>query len=420
MLKTIKKDFAHGKNFLIFSILKVLGQALFAVLPLIFAYFLSPEGFGAYSLSIMIIYLFTILLVSSSTQPFVVYANEELKKTNKISKTITTRLVLLAISTVVFFILAFAFAGPISKFASLSRNQFYLLLLAYLGVGIKYFFESLFLGLNQRNHHAVYELLTAFFSILIVIYFYYFSTINLENIFIMLFVAPIIAFLFMSFAIDYSKLFPLKFNKTAFRSMLDYTKWMLLGNTSVYIVNWGDNLVLRYFVSLKEIGIYNLGYQVLKGLIMLSVAVNLYFLPFISQQINNKTKIRDYLYKKRPKIFLLGLAGIIALYFMLPHFINLIYGDNYKESVTVARILLIAAVFVLYREFYSPIFSTLRQYRFIQTALMVFAALNIILDFFLVAWIGFIGAAVATTIAFLFSTITYEWYFRKYCKDRIL
>ena len=333
MLKTIKKDFAHGKNFLIFSILKVLGQALFAVLPLIFAYFLSPEGFGAYSLSIMIIYLFTILLVSSSTQPFVVYASEELKKTNKISKTITTRLVLLAISTVVFFILAFAFAGPISKFASLSRNQFYLLLLAYLGVGIKYFFESLFLGLNQRNHHAVYELLTAFFSILIVIYFYYFSTINLENIFIMLFVAPIIAFLFMSFTIDYSKLFPLKFNKTAFRSMLDYTKWMLLGNTSVYIVNWGDNLVLRYFVSLKEIGIYNLGYQVLKGLIMLSVAVNLYFLPFISQQINNKTKIRDYLYKKRPKIFLLGLAGIIALYFMLPYFINLIYGDNYKESV---------------------------------------------------------------------------------------
>jgi len=41
------------------------------------------------------------------------------------------------------------------------------------------------------------------------------------------------------------------------------------GALSMYLINWGDNFVLRSFVSFESIGVYNLGYQIFKGLILL-------------------------------------------------------------------------------------------------------------------------------------------------------
>src|SRR3989338_2169972 len=105
MIAKIKKEFRYGKTFMGFAILKALTQAILFLIPLALAHFLAPEGFGIFSLSMMIVYFFTALLINSAMQPFVVYASEELKKTKKINKTFTTVLVLLALTTLLFLLL---------------------------------------------------------------------------------------------------------------------------------------------------------------------------------------------------------------------------------------------------------------------------------------------------------------------------
>ena len=182
----------------------------------------------------------------------------------------------------------------------------------------------------------------------------------------------------------------------------------------MYFINWGDNLVLRYFVSLEEVGMYNLGYQVFKGMIMLVGSIKLYFLPFIAEHIENQHKIRNYLYHKRPRIMLLGALGIVALFFSLPSIFTALYGNSYRESALVAQILTIPLIFILYQSFYMPLFETMKKFKFTQSMNVLLVTVNIALDIILVMYVGVLGAAIATAITYILSGVLYEIYFIKY------
>ena len=118
--------------------------------------------------------------------------------------------------------------------------------------------------------------------------------------------------------IDYKMLFPFIIEGKYFREMLDYTKWIFLGSIAVYFAGWGDNFILRIFVTMKDIGTYNLAYQISKGVIGLVLILNSYFLPFVSEHIGNGEKMREFLFGKRPRIIIMGLAGIILLFVITP------------------------------------------------------------------------------------------------------
>lgn len=419
MIDRIKEEFKQGKHFLVFSGFKILGQALFAVLPLAIAFFLSPEGFGSYSLAIMIIYFLTALLIGSSSQPFVVYASEELKEHQKVNKTFSVRMLLLFYSTIIFVVLMIISWQWIGSFASLTNNQVLFMIAAYFGVGLRYFFESFFLGINKRMHHATYQVLTAGIMIIGLLILYFYFTITLENVFILLFIGPVLAFLSMIGSVNFKQVFPLELDKKLLAKYFHYTKWVVFGGIGVYLINWGDNVILRLFVSLDEIGVYNLGYQIFKGLNMLIFTISMYFLPFISQNIKNKKKIKDYLYKKRPKILVVGIGGLGILYFLIPFIITFLYGKEYAASIGIAQVLVIAAFFALYKDFYSPIIHSLKRYKFSNKAVIFAAFLNLFLDYLFVPLWGIMGAAIATTTTYIVGAMITLYYFQTYCKSEI-
>jgi len=420
MIHRIKKEIREGKTFITFTLLRTLGQGFMFIVPLFIARLLSPEEFGIYSLSIMIVYFFTALLINSSQKPFIVYANQELSESGTIQKAFTIRVILLGSSVVLFSLLALLFINPLSQFASITTTQFLFLFAAYIGMGIRYLFGITFLALNKRIEHTWYGIIVGLISILYVVGVYYFSTLTLESIFLMFLVAPLLTIPFVSKWIDFKKLFPLNFDRQLFGKMFDYTKWTMVGGAAVYFISWGDNLVLRYFVPLEEIGLYNLGYQIFKGVLVLAGVIWMYFLPFISQHLGETKKIQKYLYSKRPKIFFLGVISIVAIFFIVPYFFEAFYGDAYKESVNIIRVLLIAMIFVLHRDFYVPIFDAMKKYRFTQLANVSFVVVNILLNIVFVSRFGMVGAAYATVITYAFSSLVYEIYFRKRCKKKLL
>lgn len=419
MITSTIKNLKYGKNFLTFAFLKILGQGFMFLVPLLVARFLAPEAFGAYALSIMIVYFFTALLIGSSQTPFIVYASEELQKSNKINKTLTIRLVILAFSIGFFALLSLIFINPLSQFAAITKTQFMFLFFAYIGMGIRYFFETIFLGLNKKLQHAFYGIINGVISVALILVLYFYFTLNLQNIFLVLFIAPLTAALIMLPKLERSKLLPLSFDKELFGKMFDYIKWTMMGGTAIYFISWGDNLVLRYFVSLSDIGVYNLGYQIFKGVIILIGINRMYFLPFLSHNVNNTLKIRDYLYNKRYKIFALGAVALAGFMLILPTVFNAIYGNEYKDAIPVIMTLLIASFFVLYRSFYAALFDALKRYKFTQIADVIFVTINLSLDVVFVIHFGMLGAAIATTITFIGSAITYEIYFRKYCRELV-
>lgn len=411
MIYKIKNELIQAKTFLSFTFVKIFGHLFIFLISLIIAKMLSPAGFGSYSLSIMIVFFFTSLFIYSSQIPFIVYANEEKKRDNRINITFSIQLVFLLMSLISFILILFLFKNNIKNFTGMSDLNLVFLFFAYLGIGLNSFIENLFLALDKRFVHALYFLAFGTLNLVLILFFYSQKNVNINTIFLTFFISGIISFVLFFHQIEFKKLFPFVLEKRIFFEMSKWVKWQIMGSISIYLINWGDNIVLSYFVSMEEIGVYNLGYQLFKGLISLTYILYSYFIPFISQNFNDNKKMRNYLYVKRPKIILIGILCGVFIFVSIPHIISYIYGNIYKESAVVLRILLVGLFFHLYVVFYTPIFNSMKRYKFIQSASIIQILINILLDIILVPIMGIIGAAIGTTMAYFVTLILYERYF---------
>jgi O-antigen/teichoic acid export membrane protein len=412
MFQRIKKQLEEGKTLLTFGFLRTTGQGLGMIAPLVVAKFFSPELFGSYSLAKMVVFFFVSLLISSTQTPFVVFANQERAATGKINRSFSVQCAFLAFSIAAFAVLVLLFGSAIKTFAKITSGDLFFVSLAFIGIAIQTFLNNLFMALGERIKSAVLELVFGSSVLILVVILYFTNKISLGNVFLIYFISVLPLIVLFLKTTEFNLLLPFVFDWNHFKGMLNFTKWLMFSAAAVYFINWGDNLVLRPFVPMADIGDYNLGYQFFKGTAVFIAAVSAYFLPFVSQQIENCRTIKDYLASKRPKIFLLGFIGIGLLFVICPSVLRFLYGDVYTQTTVILRILLIGSLMILYNSFYYPIFEALKRYKFIVIVDIIQIFLNVLLNLLLIPKIGAKGAAVATILAYFCATVMFEAYFR--------
>ncbi len=417
MIRSVIKEIKTAKTFLTFSSLRVMSQALMFLIPLILAKGFTPATLGVYSLCMMIIYFFNSTLVLSSRLPFIVYCNEEIEDKGHIRHFFTARCILLAMTTFFFFLFIFLFSEPITQFTKLTLSQVTFLFLAYIGNLVGSIFGSSLLAINKRVLSSVYQLLSAVLSLGYIFVMFLLGKLTIEIVLLASLLSPVIAFVIISYKIPFGKFFPFYFEKRAFMQLVNYTKWFVFGGTAVYLLSWGDNFILRYYVSMDEIGVYNLGYQFFKGIIMLTTINDAYFLPSISQNLKNKKYMRNYLFNKRIKLLFLGLGVLGLLFILIPIVVKFCYPSEYHSSVFVFKILCVGGAFAVYLRLYDPVFHAMKKYKFTQSVRIAAVVINLALDVFFIQRFGFIGAAIATSITYAAMALMNEIYFRMICKE---
>lgn len=417
MLDVLKREFGLAKNLLTFTSLRIAAQAAGAVLPLLVAKFFSESLFGSYSLAKMIVFFITTLAINSTRRPFVVYASEERAAGGKINKSFSVQILFLGLCIAVCGIAVSIFRKQLITFAGIQPADVVFVFLALVGFSVKSFFCHLQMALGSRIWNAISELLYAVFNVIFIIVFYLTDSLNLQTVFLVYFLSAVLLILAQIWVIDVRLLLPFEIDFSYLKKMFNFAKWVALAATATYFINWGDNIVLRIFVPLKEIGVYNFAYQIFKGLVFTTGIIGQYFLPFITVNIADRGKIKDYLYSKRPRILMLGFTGWLIAVIGIPFAIDFVYGDKYSTSVAVFQILSVAILFRLYTVFYTPVYSALKRYRFTTFATLVQIIINLLLAFALVPHYGIKGAAAATVIAYGIKLIIFEIYYKLYIKE---
>ncbi|MGA2171614.1 MAG: polysaccharide biosynthesis C-terminal domain-containing protein [Sedimentisphaerales bacterium] len=412
MLNKIKKELTEGRAFLQFGFLGALGQGFGMIAPLVIAKFFSPELLGSYYLTKMVLFFFSSLLLSYMQTPFIVFASQERAKTGKINKSFSIQCLFYAFSATLF-LLVIVFGGKaIALFAKISLKDLLFVVLAFAGIALKTVMCNLFLALGQRMRNAFVEFVFGIASFVFVAIFCLAGIINIPTVFTAYFISGLLVTVMFTPRLDFGLLTPFVFDRHLFGDILAFAKWIIIGSTAAYFIGWGDSIVLRILTSMGRVGTYNLGYDIFKGTTMLIFIIYVYFLPFVSQHINDSVKIREYLRVKRPKIFLLGLAGIAVCFILAPYVFRIAYRGVYQDSVTILRILLIGSVLALYNTFYEAVFDALKKYRVTQTAVVLQVLLNLILDVILVPLMGIKGTAIAAVAGYALRVAIYEIYFR--------
>jgi O-antigen/teichoic acid export membrane protein len=412
MWKRMKKEFEQGKALLQFGFLQTLGYIVATLIPLAVAKLFSEELFGRYSLGEMIVFFFVTLFILSIRVPFIVFANQERAESGKIHRSFSIQCMFLGTDLVLFSIVCLVFRKQLMAFAKIDSRELLAIALAFFAMSFKDFISNLFMALNEKIKSALVELSFGIVALLVLYIFYLADWVNLKSVFLTYFISSLIVFLAYLGFVNFKMLRPVIFDKKYFSQMLNFTLWTAFAAIAVYLINWGGIAILRKYASLEDTGVFSLAYKFFKGFMALIYPIATYFLPFISENINDAAKIRTYLYYKRPRVFLLGTAGFAAAFFIIPWFINLIYGDKFQNAVPITRILLFGAIAYLYTAFYNPLIAALKKYKFAQIASITQVVLNIVLNLALIPRMGTYGAALATVIAYIYLLLVYEVYFR--------
>ena len=270
------------------------------------------------------------------------------------------------------------------------------------------------MAMGQRVKNALVEFTFGFFSLALIFVLYFLDWINLRTVFSVYPISAGVVIIIFVWRVDFKQLFPFELEREYFGRMFDFAKWIFFGTMALYFINWGDNLVLRYFgsvVSVADIGVYNVGYQFFKGIVTLTTVIGVYFLPFISQNIGNPEKMRDYLWRKRPKIFTLSVVCILIFFILLPYIFRLIYGDAYQGAVSVLRLLLVGCIFGLHSVFYSNIYVAAKRYKSFMVIIVFQAVIKVGLSLLFIPAMGLMGAATATVLAYFVKALILELHY---------
>lgn len=419
MFRRIKSELREGRTLLQFGMLSALGQGLGMLAPLIVAKFLLPAQFASFSLARMAIFFFMALLFSSSQGPFVVFGNQERARTGRIAGTFTVQCVWLAAAIVFFLVAATLFAPWIMRYADITSAQLACVKIAFVALALKIFLGSLAMALGQRVRNSLQELCWGGATLACVVALYSLGRLTIETVFLVYVVALIPVVLVSLGSLRDPSLRPWTLDRELHRQMLHFTAWVGLGSLATFVVGWGDNLVLRPQVPMDQIGVYNLASGIFKGVTTLLAVIGNYFLPFVSEHVTNPLKMREYLFRKRPRVFLAAFAALLAFFLASPWLLRLVYGRTYEGAETVLLVLLIPSAAMLYLTFYIPLVNALKDYRYNTGVNVAMAAGSLLANLLLVPRLGILGAALAASVVYIASAAAFEVRYRTKLKAQL-
>ena len=208
---------------------------------------------------------------------------------------------------------------------------------------------------------------------------------------------PFLAFYFLE-----KKVFPVFKTKvkavSVDKELFAFSFPLLFAGIAGLIMGWTDTLMLGYFSSSADVGIYNVALPTAQLIRSIPGALVVIFFPVISE-LYARNKIEDLrrTYSAVTKWMLALIWPVFLLVLLFPEqIIKILFGAEYIAGATALSILV--AGFVI-GSVVGPASQTLQTYGRTKTVMMtsyIGAAINFLLNLFLIPIYGVNGAAIAT------------------------
>lgn len=251
-------------------------------------------------------------------------------------------------------------------------------------------------------------------QILLILYFYYFSALTLQNILI-----SFIAGYFISFLIGFIILIT-KFEKSPAIKLLSLdvriskiilprTFFLALTGISFVLLSKIDLLMISYLLTIEDVGFYSIASDISKHSTIISIPIILGVIPmFIT---NNNIKKLFYLNMK--KLILINTIIFFAIFFGSNIIINLLYGEGYTTVIPLLKIFALFPFVAVLQNFTQEILVLKGESNKIFVFGLISVLVNITLNYFGIILLGIHGAAIATLISYAIWFLMSYYYIKK-------
>ena len=211
--------------------------------------------------------------------------------------------------------------------------------------------------------------------------------------------APFVAFFYLN------KIFPFWREKAVFirKELLSFSWPLMFAGMLGLVMGWIDTLMLGYFLTAKDVGIYRASLATARLLVVVPASFSSIFFPLITE-LYSKGQIEELKgtnYAVTKWIFMIVFPLVLLMILFSKQILYILYGSAYIAGKLSLCILSLGYLVISIFDPTNQIIKTVGKTKLIMSNTGVGAVLNVILNFLLIPAYGINGAAIATTISLL-------------------
>lgn len=215
--------------------------------------------------------------------------------------------------------------------------------------------------------------------------------------------------------------------KNAVLRTFNYAWPLIPGFLIGYASDWGDQLLLRYFFTAHEVGLFQASYQVMILLLGVSTTLNTVLMPtLMDKEMLSPDNNGKFLFAAGPTMMTLGLFLLVPLVSFAPFGFHVLMGSKFARATPVLIVLCAAIPGSIISSLYGIFFNIQgRLWRSTVVYCGIMSATNITISLILLPRIGILGSAIATSVSYLIVQLLYmldqhRYYNISSAKERIL
>ncbi len=194
--------------------------------------------------------------------------------------------------------------------------------------------------------------------------------------------------------------------KFDFKNVIQTARPLFWVTSTNYLLGSTDTLMLGVMKDEAEVGIYNISAKVTKFPSMILVAVNAVLGPKFSV-LYHEGKMAELkkLLQQSSRLMLIVAIGICSMFILCAKWIVLLLGESFAGAEVIIYIVSIGQFFLLATGPVATLLMMTGYEKLHRNNTLGCAILNIILNVFLIYYMGAFGAALATTISLIVKNV---------------
>lgn len=410
-MKRLMKMFLERKRFIAFSVLKLLIMIISLVVNIIIIRKLSVKEYGIYSVAFMLIGLITTFGFTWSSTSIIFFGSKEKAQYGNLNKTFWARNIIMILSILILTLLFVVFRDAVNSYVGI-KVSYLILIWLYVSVYEDYLCQY-FLAVERQVLSAIMSITSKLIFLILIALLPF----NVENLIRLNIISNLTVILY-TYSISKKDIGKFEFDRNYFKKILNFSLWQLFGYSGLYLINFGDTAVIKYFMTMEDVGVYNSAYRLFNAAAGFAFIIPSFYASRVSIYFENKeySKIKSFYYRDRVLIFIVStLIHIIVMLYATP-IIKLLYGSQYIAAAKVLNILLIGSIFRYLSVFYTLYYNISGKHKILQLINIATAVLNVVLDVVFIKRFGILGPAYATVISLILALVFSIYY----CERKIL
>jgi O-antigen/teichoic acid export membrane protein len=385
---------------------------------------LGTKGYGYLAIFNLVTTLGVMMTANWTAASLIRFGREEYDQHGKLNHTFWARSILLIPSLVVGILAIYFLKDSITNYMEMPSWTIWLVIGSILLMTIRTYLDHILQAIHRMKAYASIQIFFTCVSILGLVFIVLeFLPKTYLSVIIVGLTANVLAMIILwSLLIPTRVIFPIKTDRRMVQEVLSFSYPVIMGNLGAYVVNWIDVMVIKYYLSLSEVGGYQLAYNMFNLSIGLIGSTTILMTPILISFLasNREDLILRYSTRFIPQGVLLWATVIGIGLGVCPPVFQIVFGEGFNVSIPYFQYLAIGLAFNSLMIFYSGEITAYKLIKLGVMASVVRALINLVGDFVLVPRIGPLGAAIATTTGMIAATIMYLLICQRQLKENLL